>query len=1133
MVLVVSAVAITPTFTLAADPAAKPSNEKSGFVKKAAAATTLSAAVRTTQLPSPKVTANPPIVPIRSSADVPKPVHVFDFRDPETDELVRFSYQPSSIDELRKFSPSKIRAMETVGVPDKVGFAGATTKLAKDFPAEYIAFTIAIAISTSIHLDNDPAFAHNFVESNTSKEGIVSFAGFVGASRASHSMLQAFGLAYDPRRAPLDYRLQPAYVAGESRIVEIPGENGQNFKFAMPGDPRIDAFKTKIIASPTGPTRFQRNFAPLLGPIGLSAGMVASNIIHEVMADKNLWMCAKARYSHPEMPKEPEAAKMMTAAIDEACDKAWEEWTFSKKFADYVPDLFSMSMASLIQAYVLNKAVLGSSAWVTKQAFMNGASRAGILVGENAVSRKLEIQAVSSGAEKFVPWVLRGIRVGSFTLNATPWGRFISTIGNIAVFMEIVHPITPMIKQPFERRRQGSDIAERINNTFQELSRTEQNNWVWQPRPDSDFCVDDVLDPNGYATSGVVCIPPDQYPPSVLLKKMAERQAKWREFILADAYLAHKNWQNYVSRFATNYANASTFYHQIFSHINYMRNSPKDSRKSSYLYEATPLYGLYSDPAKQDAAGARKAVFDATAWLETYLEGARMKARAGIPLPAPEQENLPFILNGLKALNPAVDLKSLGAVEVAFGNVDKMNEAQRRDFESRVRQRLLADAIRRLRKVLKEDPKYSDGRMILSSPTYKRFAETNPFMALRMRLGDPEPLGAGVAFIRMSNDDETVIEQSSKDQHPDRIGLIRTNTMADYLTASMVCGPEADPQFSKEEQIQIYKNRKLTMFESLLDRFGLSSPMPKPSDADVLVAVSEYVEERTSNDKSWAHWFRPDATGVEWSGFRADFRPPKVVEGVPWYLCKSWATNSDRSKNNLDYDPYDAKWTFNGKNYDGILDVIRQHARAEIVGTQLPPTDPKVTYDDPFDKWWTAKVDKHVVPMIAKFRANYRELLKEKYIPALTKNGVEGEVEYNKRKIKLGALEALYEETKLYLLILGKTSQVTKDEKARKAYDDLSSAILLEFKNMGQLVTDLDFVEQKGVVANASFETKRKALETRLEELKKFVDERQTTSKAKDEVVNVNLQALKNMSGLLGEMDSYWGIVRGIQVVSQ
>ncbi|CAN5603214.1 hypothetical protein BH10BDE1_BH10BDE1_20790 [soil metagenome] len=1070
---------------------------------------------------------------VRATAEIPAPIHVFDFRDPGTDELVRFQYQPSSQQELMKFSPSKIRRMETVGVPDKTGFLRSTGKLAMDFPAEYLAFTIAIAISSTIHLDNDPAFALNFVESNTSKEGIVSFAGFVAASRASHSMLQAFGLAYDPRRAALDYRLHAPYTPGELTFAEKVGSDGQKIMVPELGKPRIDAFNTKIIASPMGPTRFQRNFAPLLGPIGLSAGMITSNIIHEVMADQNLRLCAKARYMHPEMPKDPQAAQMMTAAIDEACDKAWEDWTLSKKFADYAPDLFSMSMASFIQAYVLNKGILGGSAWVGKKSFVAGAERAGVTIGENVVSRKLEIQAVKAGSEKVVPWVLRGLRVGGFALGASPWGRFISTIGNIAIFMEIVHPITPMIKQPFERLRQGTDITQRVNAVFFELDRAEKNKWVWQPRAESEFCTGFETDIMGNPTPNMNCRSEEQHEPSFLIKKMAERQAKWREFILADAYLAHKNWQTYVSQFATNYANATTFYHQMFAHINYMRNAPASARKQSYLYEATPLFGLYSDPAKRDAAGARKAVLEAAAWLETYLEGARMKSRSGIPTSAVERENLPFILNGLKALDPAVDIKTLGAVEVAFGKVDAMNEVQRREFESKVRQRLLADAIVRLRKILKEDPRYSDGRMVVSSPTYKRFAETNPFMALRLRLGDPEPLAAGVAFIRQSNDDESVIEQSSKDQHPDRIGRVRTNTMADYLTASMVCGPEADPRFSKEEQIQIYKDRKLTVFESLLDRFGLGTPSAKPTDGDVMIAVSEYIEESTKNDKSWARWFKPGSTGVEWTGFRAEFRPPKVVENVPWWICKDWAKNSNRDSKNLDFDPYDAKWTFNGKNYDGILDVIRQHARVDIVGTQMPPTDPKVAYEDPFDKWWTAKVDKNVIPMVAKFRSNYRSLLKEKYIPALTKNGVDASVEYNKQTLQLGALEALYSETKLYLLILGKTSQVLKDPAARKIYDELSSSILLEFKNMGQLVTDLDFVEQKGVVANASFETKRKALETRLEELQKFVQDRQTATTATEEATKVNAQTLKNLAGLLGEMDSYWGIVRGIQVVSQ
>lgn len=1056
-----------------------------------------------------------------------KPIGIFDFRDPNTSELIRFQYQPSTKEELRKFAPSKVRTI-SLNPPKGKGFAGAAAQLALDFPAEYLAFTMAQALNISFHLENDPMFAQNFVSQNTSPEGVISFAGFVAASRASHAMLQAFGVAYNPAKAPLNYRLETPFTRGQAIVQSSISKTGEISFQAIGQTPgRPDYLNTNYVGRPVGPTRFQRAFAPLLGPIGLAAGMTTSNIIHELMADKNLRICSSTPKG-----KDEEALKLAEAAKIEACDKFWEDWAIGKKAADWAPDILAMGSASLIQAYIVNKGIIGGAKWTAKQGLVAGAAKAGVTVGANQMSGRLEIQAVKAGAEKVIPWVLRGVRVANVAVGAHPVGRFAMTVGNIWVFMEIVHPITPLLKKPFEQSRQGRDITARVNAVFEELGRAEKNQWVWAPRPESEFCTGFETDIMGMPTPNTNCLVPEQHDPAFLLKKMAERQAKWREFILQDAYLAHTNWQTYVGGFGVMYANATAFYEQMIAHLNYQKFSPAAKNRPSYLFQAEPFFGLYTDPTRRSRAEGREAVMATRAWLETYLEGARLKARTSrYRMHSTEAAVLPQILTGLRALDPEVSLASLNSAEASFRNLDKMTPEQRVEFETRARERLLENAIHQLRKVLSKDIVYKDTGLQLGTPLYKTMAETNPFMAIRMRLGDPEPLLAGVAFVRGSNDDQTIIEQESKANHPGAIGRVRTNTMADFLAVSMVCGPEADPKFSDSQKIEIYKKTKLSFFERTLQNLGLGSRTINANDEQVLIAVREFTEEKTKAQKNWYHIFSQNAVATEWAGFSADFRPPRIVDGVPDSLCQNFALNSNRDLSF--YDPYEAQFKIGNETYEGILDIIRKRARPEIVGTSLPPSDQNVKYDDPFDKWWKAFVDKHVTGMIAKFRASYREVLKDKYIPALTKNGTGGSAEYNGRSIKLGALAALYDEANLYLLILGKTSKVTKDAVAKKAYTDLSSAILLEFKNMGELTTDLEFVEQKGEIAKAAYELKRTALDSKLTELKKFADSREKADNATADIQKINEQVFKNLNGLLGEMDSYWGIIRAIQVVGQ
>lgn len=1049
-----------------------------------------------------------PLVPTTPPSTT-QPVDIFSFRNPETGEKVQVQYQPSPRETLRKYKPSQVRKMISGGFPPRPGIKGLAKEFALDFPAEFIAFSGALLLSSSIHANNDPASMKHFIDQNVlDPAAYVSFAGFLVGSRTSHAALRAMGMAYDPYRNAPDYRLVRDNEIVRSHDGRFRTRDGllldvkESELYRTP-----DPSKVHNVKVPGAPTRVQTQFAPLLGPIGLGVGMTFSNVIHEVIADQDIRACSKAR-STPSIPQEE---------ADEVCDKAWENWALSKKAADYTPDILAMGSAALIQTYIVNKSI----GWGVQK------------TGEQLTKAMgtISTKTVTTGAEKIIPFVFRGYRLVTVVGLQHPVGRFAMTVGNIAIFMVIVHPITPWFKKPFESVRQGANLVGEIRSIRSELDRAKKNAWKWKPQVVS-WCEPTANPRDPYVMKMRVdfgCPESKNPSPSVLLKKHAERQTKWREIVLQDAFHAHSNWQDHVSKFATMYSNATGFYEQMIQHLNYQRFDKRAQSWPSSLFQAAPFYGISSDGNDHSNESKRKAIAAAQVWLEKYLQ-------SGKRLHSTERSVLPEILLGLKAADPKSDIKTLAPIQVGMRDLDGMTTEQRADFEVRVRESLLHRSLVKLREVLEKDQLYTDRFAQFGSPTYARMAEGNPFMKLRTLLGNPEPLEPGIAFLRGSNDNPNIIEQETKMDHPDGIGRARTNSMADYLVTSMVCGPEIDPRFSNKEKIRIYNQKlKETKFEESLKELGLGTRAQDASDPGVLIAVNEYKKEVTGLETRALPRWSDHSVATEWSGFGMNFRPPRIVDGIPQDFCKNLPLNA--SRDHVWFDIHKAQWKIGAETFNGILDLVRKKARPEIVGTSAPPTDKDTPWEDPFNTWWTNNVDQHIERIVLDLRARYKSIVSDLYLPALL-GKQEGILAASLRQlnaplklvgwdVKLGALDSIYSELDLYNGVLSRTTK--RDGEVAKA----GAALKKEFQNMGSLVADLSYVDKKGIEARDVIEAQRLALATELQALVDAVEKVEKTTSTDTEIKAVNAQALRNIQGLIGEMDSYWGIVRGIQVLGQ
>jgi hypothetical protein len=220
-----------------------------------------------------------------------------------------------------------------------------------------------------------------------------------------------------------------------------------------------------------------------------------------------------------------------------------------------------------------------------------------------------------------------------------------------------------------------------------------------------------------------------------------------------------------------------------------------------------------------------------------------------------------------------------------------------------------------------------------------------------------------------------------------------------------------------------------------------------------------------------------------------------------------------------------------------MVDIVRRKIRTEIVGTSAPPKDENAPWEDHFNTWWTDKVDRHIEKTVVELRSRYKEIVRETYLPALLGKQEGWLASYLRALntplafvgwgVKLGALESLHSELDFYLEILRKTTRNAP------GFDGAAANLRAEVKNMGELVSDLDFVDRKGPAAKAAVEARRVAMEIRFKELVTIVEGFEKTAKPSTEVKEVQLQSIKNIQGLVGELDSYWGIIRGIQVLGQ
>lgn len=285
-----------------------------------------------------------------------------------------------------------------------------------------------------------------------------------------------------------------------------------------------------------------RHFIPYLG---MTAGMLTSSIVGELIADPDFGKCVK----HLMTPK-PVADRA------KSCDVLYKNWVLSRKLLQYVPGLISMLASS---------AVGGAFEWGLHcvRAGRCGAALARGAAGQG--SRALVIRGIAVGLT-FVPgvgWTFRG-------------GATLYKIANMAAFTVLDQWLFhPLIKWPFGNMTDGerpSKIATEISKNILTLK---NKDWISNP---NNFCKDSE---ERDCESDL----------AAQIKEFAENMAKWREFNLEHTTMKHHHWTQMLSTLTGMYTASQKFYGDFIMETDIRLE--KDAKNPNFIHPLERTYPLW------------------------------------------------------------------------------------------------------------------------------------------------------------------------------------------------------------------------------------------------------------------------------------------------------------------------------------------------------------------------------------------------------------------------------------------------------------------------------------------------------------------------------------------------------------
>jgi hypothetical protein len=776
----------------------------------------------------------------------------------------------------------------------------------------------------------------------------------------------------------------------------------------------------------------QKYFRPLVGPLALAGGSLFFGLAHEFLTDQNVWTCASG------FGKKLSAHE--TKMRNEACETAYESWAVTHKINQYLPQIASMGLVSTIQAYGINK----------------------LLTAAGVGGRPAQLVTIA----------LRTIGIASYGgvfLGPHGWVvREAVSIGGSFIFLyldqKVLHPI---VAPPLERRYNGNEISDRIKELKLNLDRAEKNRWAWTPlRPSyCDYKPTAEERVFGYEEPWE-CIEPVASP-GTLVRRLGVRQKGWRDYLLKEAYIAQQNWSEYLMNFSESYQASFQFYRSILAEIAFNRyhSSTPQGYERSVLYATAPANGLRLNfPSDTDNAGIRSA-FQVTLQkalaIARYELGARetgkIKALTG------DIDALRKIVRGLEGADLSEESpEAERTVNIMLRLAPALDKYDRDSLEWKARETNFNEAMLTLSRMAQ-----------LRRPPLGIIRDPNePFAKIKAALGSPKPMAEGMEALAILEENPQVVPPAFRLFHPQRLGVADTPNAADYLLASMVCGPGPAPDRTKERTEQM----RTDFFKASYYIPGLFNmgPVKKEKEDQMVKEVAELYGYMTANDESPTYPRGPYRNGpaaedlikkTSWKYTQLTFQPPKIINDLGVSLCDQ-LPDSQKYKSpafNLPaFNIHDNVWKINGVEYKGFLDIVKKNVRNDVFGPDAKD----------FPTWWAKHIDPHVLGVLTGLRGQYDRIVEEKFAPAMIKSG---ENAFGDFKLQSGVINSLMEDARYNvdllerLLIRSQVLPTNPDPKANPEFR--AKKLLIEVMRRMRLATSLLGTEESKLAAMLEIKT--------------------------------------------------------------
>lgn len=425
---------------------------------------------------------------------------IYEFIGESGKVVTSFVVGKSSPQILKEFKPSLLRQyLHTL----KSQAGSITVHKLKQFPLEAFAFFTAIGALTSSQLifkfHENPVAMDQFLTSQKDPVGQLGFAAFMIAN----------GLAAEPLMA--------------------------------------------LVQSPKA-----RVFIPYLG---MSVGMMASNLVHEIGHFPHLKECSL------------ELMGMGSASNSgSACDKAYEEWTklsLSEKGHEWAPGLFGMIASTALAGGLELGLKTGLSAAIA------AGNDAGVSAARWATTRIVAIEL-------------------AMTISPSGWGfrigRFVYKVAQLAGFIYLDTllraPLTFTWKNAVQlgpelrdaNRRLGILLANKRNNGWSPEKSLNQRGYPVCQEKQTENCYKDLADD---------------------LVDFQTLMAKWRSANMEGVLTAHANWNEYLHTLSSQYMAARQFYFDFVSDA----WKKKFQNPSGYVHlmdRTQPLFGVFPKGLQED-----------------------------------------------------------------------------------------------------------------------------------------------------------------------------------------------------------------------------------------------------------------------------------------------------------------------------------------------------------------------------------------------------------------------------------------------------------------------------------------------------------------------------------------------------